>query len=341
MICTAPMPGRLPVYLKSIHGPRTLGISGCRRISSLGWASMYPAAKLALVEVEPLHIVWARAAVAGLALALLTIVSKRGLRSGLAQLRAEGRTRPWGWLLLGLMNFVGTSLLVLSAQRFLAASVNGLLNNTSPLWLALAAALLGRAVHPSRLLTGSLIALVGVGLVVIGADTAASSGPWWQAFATADLRGVGLSLAGSVLIAIATIVARRVMPGRDAVAATSLACLWAALVLTPLVFAFAGGSRALGQRLPRHTAPALTHGVVQYGVQLQPLVLRTQRPPGDAGRPSPIPHRAVGRGTERHLPARAADVDPHGRGDGHFGRHHHCPARREPVPAAIAQERRK
>ena len=110
---------------------------------------------MALVEVEPLHIVWARAAVAGLALALITIVSKRGLRSGWAQLRAEGRTWPWGWLLAaGLLNFVGTSLLVLSAQRFLPASVNGLLNNTSPLWLALAAALLGRAVHPSRLLDG-------------------------------------------------------------------------------------------------------------------------------------------------------------------------------------------
>ena len=125
-------------------------------LSSLGWASMYPAAKVALAEVEPLHIVWARTAVAGVALALITVVSKRGLRSGWAQLRAEGETRPWGWLLLGLLNFIGTSLLVLSAQRFLAASVNGLLNNTSPLWLALAAALLGRAVHPSRLLTGSL-----------------------------------------------------------------------------------------------------------------------------------------------------------------------------------------
>ena len=219
-------------------------------LSSLGWASMYPAAKVALDEVEPLHIVWARAAVAGLALALITIVSKRGLRRGWAQLRAEGGTRPWGWLLLGLMNFVGTSLLVLSAQRFLPASVNGLLNNTSPLWLALAAALLGRAIHPGRLLAGSLIALVGVGLVVIGADTAAGSAPWWQAFATADLRGVGLSLAGSVLIAIATIVARRVMPGRDAIAATSLACLAGALVCTPLVFAFAGGFALLGSVSP-------------------------------------------------------------------------------------------
>ena len=183
-------------------------------------------------EVEPLHIVWVRAAVAGLALALITIVSKRGLRRGWAQLRAEGGTRPWGWLLLGLMNFVGTSLLVLSAQRFLPASVNGLLNNTSPLWLALAAALLGRAIHPGRLLTrGRSSRSSAWALVVIGADTAAGSAPWWQAFATADLRGVGLSLAGSVLIAIATIVARRVMPGRDAIAATSLACLWAALVL--------------------------------------------------------------------------------------------------------------
>ena len=54
-------------------------------LSSLGWASMYPAAKVALVEVEPLHIVWARAAIAGLALALITIVSKRGLRRGWAR----------------------------------------------------------------------------------------------------------------------------------------------------------------------------------------------------------------------------------------------------------------
>lgn len=218
--------------------------------SSFGWASMYPAAKLALAEVEPLHVVWARAAVAGLALVLLTAASKRGLRNGLAQLRVEASTRPGGLLLLGLMNFVATSLLAMSAQRFLAASVNGLLNNMSPLWLAIVVAFLGRAAHPGRLLVGSLIALTGVGLVVIGADAAASSGPWWQAFATADWRGVGLSLTGSVLIATANIVARRVMPGRNTVAATSLASVWAALVVTPLVFAFAGGFAPLGSVAP-------------------------------------------------------------------------------------------
>ena len=35
--------------------------------SCWGWASLYPGSELALVEVDPFIIVWARAAVAGLA----------------------------------------------------------------------------------------------------------------------------------------------------------------------------------------------------------------------------------------------------------------------------------
>ena len=68
------------------------------------------------------------------------------------------------------------------------------------------------------------------------------------------------------------------MPGRDAIAATSLACLWAALVLTPLVVAFAGGFAFLGSVSPGTLLLLLHMGVVQYGVQLQPVVLRPQHP---------------------------------------------------------------
>ena len=216
-------------------------------VSSWGWASMYPAAKLVLEEVQPLHVAWTRAAVACVGLVVLTVLRMGGVRPGLARLAQEACSQPLGLVALGTLSFVGTSLLAMTAQSLLSASVNALLNNLGPLWLAIGAVVLGRASRPGSLLVGSLLALVGVALVVSSPGAAPDGGSWWASLTSADPRGVALALVGSILIAASVVLARRIFPGRDAIAATALATGWAAVVLTPIVLAYAGGFAPFGE----------------------------------------------------------------------------------------------
>jgi drug/metabolite transporter (DMT)-like permease len=160
-------------------------------VSIFGWGSLYPVAKLALEEVTPLMVALARAVLAGLILALLTCLRNGHLRHGLGRLRREATTDWRGPCVLGLISLAGTSLMAMTAQQFLPAAVNGLLNNLSPLWLALYTALTGRARNAPLLLAGSSLAAVGVALVLLGgaspppppaasaaaASAAAASGP--------------------------------------------------------------------------------------------------------------------------------------------------------------------
>ncbi len=213
--------------------------------SCWGWASLYPGSELALDEVEPFIIVWARATVAGLALAALTCMRLGGVRAGLCRMRDELRAQPGMLLLLGTLAFGVTSSLSVSSQVFLPASVAALLTGIGPLWVALGAAVLGHAARPQYLIGGSLLACVGVGVVALGQDTGVEGGSWWQFLATADWRGVILALTCSLAIAGAMLVARRTVAGRDAVAITAVACCWAALALVPLVLVLGQGFRSL------------------------------------------------------------------------------------------------
>jgi drug/metabolite transporter, DME family len=113
--------------------------------------------------------------------------------------------------------------------------VNGLLNNTHPLWVALASVALYPPRRPGLLVAGSVVALVGVGLVflpdlVFGAAAGAALSPL----------GVVLSLAGSAVIAIGTGVGRRVMVGGDPLAITTLALGAAILPMTALTLVNGG-----------------------------------------------------------------------------------------------------
>ena len=76
------------------------------------------------------------------------------------------------------------------AQSLLRASVNGLLNDTHPLWVAIASAVFHPQRRPWLLVAGSAVALLGVGLVLLpdlllGAAAGAALSP----------RGIALSLA--------------------------------------------------------------------------------------------------------------------------------------------------
>jgi drug/metabolite transporter (DMT)-like permease len=123
----------------------------------------------------------------------------------------------------------------MSAQSLLPASVNGLLNNTHPLWVAIASALFYPPRRPALLVGGSAVAMLGVGLVFLP-DLAFGVG---RTAALSPL-GIVLSLAGSAVIAIGTGVGRRVMQGGDPLAVTTLALGAAVLPMTALTLANGG-----------------------------------------------------------------------------------------------------
>ncbi len=200
-------------------------------VASLLWGSLYPAAKPALAATGPMQVTFCRVALAFVSLALLT-----SLRSGGVSLLGQQLRKHWrAVLILGVFNFAVSQVLAMSAQSLLPASVNGLLNNTHPLWVAIASVLLYPPRRPGLLVGGSAVALVGVGLVFLP-DLV------WGAAAGAALSplGIVLSLAGSAVIAIGTGVGRRVMQGGDALAITTLALGAAILPLTVLTLANGG-----------------------------------------------------------------------------------------------------
>jgi drug/metabolite transporter (DMT)-like permease len=187
--------------------------------ASLLWGSLYPASKPALAATGPMQVTFCRVVLAFVSLAALMLV-----RSGPGLLVHQLRAHWRAVLVLGMFNFAVSQILAMSAQSLLPASVNGLLNNTHPLWVAIASALFYPPRRPGLLVGGSAVALVGVGLVFLP-DLAFGAG---RDAALSPL-GITLSLAGSASIAIGTGVGRRVVLGADPLAITTLA-LGAAIV---------------------------------------------------------------------------------------------------------------
>ena len=191
--------------------------------ASILWGSLYTAAKPAVATTGPIQVTLCRVVLACVCLGLLTVLRGNG-HMLVDQFRANWR----GILILGWLNFGLSQLLALSALQFLPASVNGVLNNTHPLWVAVATAVFYPPRNSVLLVGGSVVALVGVCLVflpdlLVGAFSGATS------FA---LTGVALALAGSGVIALGTIVGRRVMRSGDPIAVSALASATAIVPLT-------------------------------------------------------------------------------------------------------------
>jgi DME family drug/metabolite transporter len=103
------------------------------------------------------------------------------------------------------------------------------------LWVAIASALFYAPRRPGLLVSGSALALVGVGLVflpdfALGAAAGAGLSPL----------GIALSLAGSAVIAMGTGIGRRVLQGGDPLAITTLALGAAVLPVMALTLANGG-----------------------------------------------------------------------------------------------------
>jgi drug/metabolite transporter (DMT)-like permease len=198
-------------------------------VAAVLWGSLYPAAKPAVAAVGGIQVSLCRAA-----LACLTLSALLWLRGDGALLWRHLRDRWRGILALGLLSFSGSSILAMLATGLLPASVNGLLNNTHPLWIALGTAAFFAPRRPWLLVGGSVLALAGVGLVFWpGPGASVGVGPL-------SLLGVAVSLGGSGVIALSTVVGRRVMPGADPLAISALASGMGLPPLLALSFAFGG-----------------------------------------------------------------------------------------------------
>jgi len=199
-------------------------------VAALLWASLYPAAKPAVAASGPMQVTFSRVLLAFLCLAPLIL-----LRGGAHDVRRHLRAHWRAVVVLGLGNFAGSQILAMLALVYLPASVNGLLNNTHPLWVALGTALFLQPARPALLVIGSMVALGGVTLVFLPSlPFGAADGPPLSGI------GVALSLAGSVVIAIGTGIGRRVMPGSSPLILSMLASGVAIVPMTILVLANGG-----------------------------------------------------------------------------------------------------
>jgi drug/metabolite transporter (DMT)-like permease len=190
-----------------------------------GWGSLHVAAKPVVPYVGAVLIALDRTTIAALLLSLICIVRDRDARS----LWTELRERPLPLLVLGIFSFYASAILTLAALHYLPASVNTILNNLGPLWLALATVFTAQARRPLVLIAGSTIALGGVLILLLPEAVGTIGGLDW--------RGVCLSVASSLVIAGQAVIGRRIMPGHDAltVTASSAALTVPLLLVTALL----------------------------------------------------------------------------------------------------------
>jgi drug/metabolite transporter (DMT)-like permease len=153
------------------------------------------------------------------ALAFLTLGFIVVLRNSPAALLVQLRGRWLGILALSLVSFAASSAIAMVALGLLPASINGLLNNTHPLWVSIGTAAFFAPRRPVLLLAGTAVAFAGVGLVLFP-DLSFSElgGP-----SALNPLGVALSLLGSVMIAGSTVLGRQVMRKGDPIAISALA----------------------------------------------------------------------------------------------------------------------
>ena len=209
-------------------------------LAAILWGSLYPAGKPAIEAVGPLQVAFCRAVLACISMGTLVL------------LRGDARLFAWhfahrksGILGLGALSYCLSSLFAMLSLGLLPASVNGLLNNTGPLWLSVGIALFYPPRRPRVLVLGSASAVLGVAMIffpnLIAGSVAMS--------ATLNPLGVAISLAGSGVIATGIVVGRRVTPGADPMTLASLASGAAVPVLLTLVLLSGGLTPILGASL--------------------------------------------------------------------------------------------
>jgi drug/metabolite transporter (DMT)-like permease len=212
--------------------------------TALIWASLHSVGKLALAEVSPTDLAFARVGFACPFLLGACLITGRG-----SKLRAI--VTPPGLLIaaaLGATGFVASSLLSMHGLARIPAGVNSMLANASPLMIAFASLLLVREGSGLRTLVGIVAGFVGVVILASrgGADTSAL-----------DPLGIAFSLSGAACWAAYTALSRRLMVGYDTIAMGAVVTLVATIPLGISVGLDEGFGRLVG-------ASASTHAILLW-----------------------------------------------------------------------------
>jgi drug/metabolite transporter (DMT)-like permease len=179
------------------------------------WGSSYLFIRVAVPTLGPLLVALARVSVAAAGLLVWLAVSKQR-----GQFRFDRR-----FVAIGALNAAMPYVLISYAEIHMTASLASILNATTPLFAALAAAAwAGRRPH-SRVIVGCLLGLAGVG-VLAGWEPGAGGLSFYLA--------VAAMLASSFSYGVATVYAKHKLAGVSALGAATGQQLGAAVLLIPV-----------------------------------------------------------------------------------------------------------
>lgn len=219
------------------------------------WGTSHPASKVLLEHISPFQLALARGLAPGIGLALLLLIWGR-----FGQIQVEMRARPFTVLGMGMLAFFGFLIFTSSGLRYLPASVNSLLVNTSPLMIAIWLIAIHRRLPSRRVLLGLLLGFIGV---------AALSLRGMEDFGAVGALGVLFSTAASAAWAIYTVWGRRESQTGDAIALTAASSL--AAIVPFLLVGFVTGEltppdRLTGQDLVLLAYVSVIGGALPYAL---------------------------------------------------------------------------
>lgn len=217
------------------------------------WGASYLFIKVAVDEIEPAPMMFARTVLAALLLVPF-VLARTGVRSGLSQLR--GAARPG--LTLGLVNAALPFTLIAWGEKHVDSGVAAIGNATVPLFVVLLAIRL----TPSERATGTRLAGILLGLVGVAVLAGAQpDGGWWTVAGTLAV------VASSVLYAFGSLYGqRRVAEIPGPVLATASMLAGALILLVPAVL-------QMPDQLPGWEAAASVVALGVLGTALAQLVL--------------------------------------------------------------------
>lgn len=187
------------------------------------WGAVYPLNSVALRELSPSAVIFARASLS--ALVLVPLVTRWGMIAAV-------RARPVPVVVAALLQATIPLVLLTSGQQHVSAGLAGIMVASQPVWAAVFAAVVDRTIHV-RQFAGVLVGLAGVSLTFVRDLGIGGTSGW----------GGAALLAAAIFFAVGAVWIERVIPDVPPAATATAAMTISALALAP--FAAAAPPRAL------------------------------------------------------------------------------------------------
>lgn len=190
---------------------------GALLLLSALWGGSFLFMRIAAPVFGPVVLIELRVLIAGIALLLYSIFTRRNL---------DLRKRWLHYLVIGIINSAIPFTLIATAELLLTAGFAAILNATSPLFGAVVAAIWIKEALTTRKVIGLLLGLVGVGVLV-----------GWSSlpFSVTVVFSVVASLVAAAFYGLASVYTKVYARGASSVAVTTCSQIGAGLFLLPLV----------------------------------------------------------------------------------------------------------